>query len=70
MAKLFFTSPEKGARSSLFAATDPSLEGVTGKYFEGTHEKPVNALANDPAAREKLWTLTEKLIADRVASAG
>ena len=63
MAKLFFISPVKGARSSLFAATDPSLDGVTGKYFEGTREKPVNALASDPAARAKLWALTEKLIA-------
>jgi NAD(P)-dependent dehydrogenase (short-subunit alcohol dehydrogenase family) len=69
MAKLFFISPEKGARTSLFLATDPGLEGTTGKYFEGKSEKPVNDLANDPAAREKLWALTEKLIAERSASA-
>jgi NAD(P)-dependent dehydrogenase (short-subunit alcohol dehydrogenase family) len=69
MAKLFFISPQKGARSSLFAAMDPSLDGTTGKYFEGTSEKPVNAVANDPAAREKLWALTEKLIAERSAAA-
>ena len=65
MAKFFFTTPAKGAKSSLFAATDPSLKDVTGKYFEGKSEKPVNPMANDPAAREKLWSLTEKLIAER-----
>jgi len=69
MAKMFFTSPQKGARTSLFLATDPGLEKVTGRYFEGTHEKPVNALATDPAAREKLWALTEKLLAERGPSA-
>jgi NAD(P)-dependent dehydrogenase (short-subunit alcohol dehydrogenase family) len=65
MAKMFFTSPQKGARTSLYLATDPGLEKVTGKYFEGTSEKPVNPLAGDPAARAKLWALTEKLIAER-----
>jgi NAD(P)-dependent dehydrogenase (short-subunit alcohol dehydrogenase family) len=69
MAKMFFISPEKGARTSMFVATDPSLEGTTGKYFEGKSEKAVNALASDPAAREKLWALTERLIAERSASA-
>ena len=63
MSKVFFISPAKGARSSLFAGTDPSLAGITGKYFEGTSPKPVNALADDSAARAKLWALTEKLIA-------
>ena len=48
--------------TSLFAVTAPSLEGTTGKYFEGTSPKPVNSLASDPAARAKLWALTEKLI--------
>ncbi len=65
MGRAFFISPQKGARTSLFVATDSSLEGVTGKYFEGARERPVNALANDPAVREKLWALTEKLIAER-----
>lgn len=69
MAKAFFASPRKGARTSLFLVTNPSLEETTGKYFEGTSEKPVNALASDAAAREKLWALTEKLIAERGVSA-
>jgi len=69
MGKLFFTTPQKGARTSLFVATDPGLEGTTGKYFEGTKEKAVNALANDAAARKKLWALTEKLIGERSAGA-
>jgi NAD(P)-dependent dehydrogenase (short-subunit alcohol dehydrogenase family) len=65
MAKIFFTSPQKGARASLFLATDPSFEKITGKYIEGTSEKPMNPLAGDAAARGKLWALTERLIAER-----
>ena len=65
MAKVFFASPASGARTSLFAAGDASLEGVTGKYFEGTKTKAVNPLANDAAARDKLWSMTERLIEAR-----
>lgn len=30
---LFFKSPEGGAQTTIFAALDPDLENVTGKYF-------------------------------------
>jgi NAD(P)-dependent dehydrogenase (short-subunit alcohol dehydrogenase family) len=32
--KPFFMSPEKGAATSLYLASSPEVEGVTGKYFE------------------------------------
>ncbi len=67
MGKLFFVSPEKGARTSLFLSTDPSLAGVTGQYFEGTTAKKTNPMGDDAAGREKLWTLTERLITERSA---
>ncbi|MBX3186568.1 MAG: SDR family oxidoreductase [Labilithrix sp.] len=63
VTKLLFGAPERGARTSLFLATDPSVAGVTGKYFEARVERPMNPIAHDRAARERLWTLTEEMIA-------
>ena len=39
-AKLFATSPAKGAQTPLWVATAPEFAGVTGKYFVGMKEKP------------------------------
>lgn len=33
LSKVFFASPEKGARTSIYLASAPELEGVTGRYF-------------------------------------
>jgi NAD(P)-dependent dehydrogenase (short-subunit alcohol dehydrogenase family) len=38
-AKLFAVSPQKGADTPLWAAVDPSLREVTGKYFVVRKEK-------------------------------
>jgi hypothetical protein len=40
MAKLFATSPQKGARTPLWVATAPELAGVTGKFYNANAEKP------------------------------
>lgn len=51
-------SPEKGADTPLYCATDPTLKGLTGKYFE--HRKETHCpFAADPQAVEKLFELCE-----------
>jgi NAD(P)-dependent dehydrogenase (short-subunit alcohol dehydrogenase family) len=60
---LFLLTPAQGAACSLYVATSPELEGVTGKYFEKSKEKPAAKAALDKAAQERLWKLTEDLIA-------
>jgi NAD(P)-dependent dehydrogenase (short-subunit alcohol dehydrogenase family) len=54
--------PAGGARTSLFAALDPDLAGVTGRYFtgRGTEARPARA-ALDTERRDRLWALTEAL---------
>jgi NAD(P)-dependent dehydrogenase (short-subunit alcohol dehydrogenase family) len=51
-------SPEKGADTPLFCATDPALKGATGKYFEHRKEMPC-PFAADSQAVEKLFQLCE-----------
>jgi NAD(P)-dependent dehydrogenase (short-subunit alcohol dehydrogenase family) len=60
--KKFTLSPAEGARTSIYLATAPEVEGVTGKYFDKSREKPASAGARDRAAQKRLWAVTEGLL--------
>jgi NAD(P)-dependent dehydrogenase (short-subunit alcohol dehydrogenase family) len=52
---------EEGAEAVVRLAASPELEGVTGRYFDGTREARANRQAYDAEARQKLWELSEEL---------
>jgi len=54
-------SVEKGARTTLWAATSPDLEGVTGKFLARCKIAEPTAAAHDEAAQRRLWELSEHL---------
>jgi hypothetical protein len=55
-------SETDGARTSIYAATAPELEGVTGRYFAKAREaKPNRATRNEEAARH-LWKVSKELV--------
>ena len=54
---------EEGARTSVYLAASPEVEGMTGKYFSRMAEKPTSDLAQDKALQEKFWKLSEELLA-------
>jgi retinol dehydrogenase 12 len=54
----FLITPEKGARTSLRAASDPGLDGVTGRYFSHGRPKVSSAESRDEAVQERLWALS------------
>jgi NAD(P)-dependent dehydrogenase (short-subunit alcohol dehydrogenase family) len=58
-----FKSPEKGAKTSLFLASSPAVEGISGRYFVDEKEKEPSAEARDAAAAKRLWEASEKLTA-------
>lgn len=52
-----------GARSALFAALNPKLEGISGKYiYLENEENGISSLAKDEALAEKLWDVSMKYI--------
>lgn len=53
-------TPEMGAYSSVFAATDPSLQGKGGLYLFHSKAAPMSKAAKDPAIATRLWALSEK----------
>lgn len=55
-------TPEKGARTSIYAASSPELEGVTGKYLSDCRITRPAPQALDEATAKRLWELSEKLV--------
>jgi NAD(P)-dependent dehydrogenase (short-subunit alcohol dehydrogenase family) len=59
----FFITPEEGAKTSIYLASEPSLEKVTGKYFSRSKPAKFNKLANDPKIIEVAWKATAAILA-------
>ncbi len=61
LARPFMISPEKGAQTSLFLATDPSVANVSGGFFSKKKPEPVKSSFNTPANNKRLWKISEQL---------
>ena len=55
------TSPEKGARTAVYLATSPEVEGVSGQFFSGMKPTKPSAQARDEEARRRLWEQSVEL---------
>lgn len=53
--------PESGADAEVFLAVSPSVEGITGRYFNVQAEASAEAQAYDPQARKQLRELSLRL---------
>lgn len=65
----FLRTPEKGAATSVFLASSKEVEGVSGKYFADSREKPPSRPARDDEACKRLWEISEALINEASAEA-
>ena len=52
----------QGADTPLWLLTDPSLDGVSGRYFWERREEEANPQAEDADARRRLWELAEAAV--------
>jgi NAD(P)-dependent dehydrogenase (short-subunit alcohol dehydrogenase family) len=53
--------PAAGAATAVYLASSPRVAEVTGGYFVKRRPAEPSALARDPAAAARLWTLSEEL---------
>jgi NAD(P)-dependent dehydrogenase (short-subunit alcohol dehydrogenase family) len=56
-------SPEAGAETSVYLATSPEVAGVSGQYFDKCRVVEPSRAAQDAAAAEPLWQISEELVA-------
>jgi hypothetical protein len=61
VAPLLWT-PEKGARTSLYLAESPEVEGISGKYFDDdTREIRSSEISYDRDVQRRLWEISERM---------
>jgi retinol dehydrogenase 14 len=54
-------SPEKGAATSIYLASSPEVEGVTGEYFVNRKPRTSSKPSYDQAAAARLWQISVEL---------
>jgi NAD(P)-dependent dehydrogenase (short-subunit alcohol dehydrogenase family) len=62
LAQLFMISPEKGARTSIYLASSPEVQGTTGKYFDKCKPKAPSKIALDEGVQRRLWEASARLV--------
>lgn len=63
IGKVFMANEEDGAKTTIHLASSPDVDGITGKYFDKSRVAKPSAEAEDDAAAEKLWKVSEELVA-------
>jgi retinol dehydrogenase-12 len=63
IARPLALSPEKGAETSIYVASSPEVDGVSGQYFTKSRVAVPARHARDDAAAARLWTVSETLTA-------
>jgi NAD(P)-dependent dehydrogenase (short-subunit alcohol dehydrogenase family) len=59
---------EEGLDATWRLVADPDLDGVSGRYFDGTREGVTDPQADDPAARAWVRALSERLLGEALTS--
>lgn len=60
--KPFMVTPEEGAKTSIYLASSPEVEGVSGKYFDNCKPKKSSKLSHDIELAKKLWEVSEEQV--------
>lgn len=58
----FFKTPLEGAQTSIYLASSPEVEGVSGRYFGDCKEEELLPKAMDEAVARKLWDISEVMV--------
>jgi retinol dehydrogenase 14 len=57
----FEISATRGARTSIYLASSPEVEGVTGKYFAGMRQRRSSSRSYDVDLARRLWEVSAEL---------
>lgn len=62
IGKLWMRTPEKGAETPIWAASEAGIESLSGEYVQDCASKKPSSWAQDPAAAARFWELSEEWI--------
>ena len=57
----FMKAPGRGAATSIYLASAPEAEGITGRYFANRKPETSSKASNDTAAAARLWQISADL---------
>lgn len=57
----FELSPEKGAQTSIYLASSPEVEGVSGQYFDQCKPVRSSPASYDEEAQKRLWEISAQM---------
>jgi len=60
-ARRFFKTPEVGAETSVYLASSPEVEGITGKYYVNKQQKSSSKQSYNKEYAIKLWEISEEM---------
>lgn len=63
-------SEEQGAETSIYLATSPEVEGMTGLYFDKQQPKRTCKASYDTADQARLWQISEQMLGLDAAATG
>lgn len=61
LTRPFMKSPEHGAKTPIYLASSPQVEGATGRYFANLKPRTANRTADDATATARLWQVSAEL---------
>jgi len=67
--RLFSKTIAQGAATQCYLAANPEVAGVTGQYFSDCRIAQPSRIAQDDQLGERLWAVSEQLLARRLAGA-
>jgi NAD(P)-dependent dehydrogenase (short-subunit alcohol dehydrogenase family) len=58
----FFKTPEQGAKTLVYLASSPEVQGINGRYFVDCKVTNPSALAQDDDIARKLWDISAQMV--------
>jgi len=65
---LIARSPERGAETSIYLASSPEVQSITGKYFVDCKVTQPAPQATDSVVAKKLWEVSDQMVAARATA--
>jgi NAD(P)-dependent dehydrogenase (short-subunit alcohol dehydrogenase family) len=62
LTRLWAISPQEGAKTIVYLATSPEVEGVSGKYFYKNRAVPSSPVSQDRESAQRLWAVSAKMV--------
>ena len=62
LAKWFMLTPAQGAETTVYLASSPEVENMTGEYFNKKKIAYTSSIARDTAVAERLWVASEAFL--------